>query len=52
MSPETQKELKRFMDKIKYDADAIKTWDIDQFTIMRLSLLYSIADQIEKHLEV
>lgn len=52
MSPETKKELKRLMANIKYDVDAIKTWDPDQFTIMRLSLLYSIADQIEKHVEV
>lgn len=32
------------------DLDYIKTLDIDQFTIMRLSLIYSLSESITKHL--
>lgn len=32
------------------DLDYIKTLDLDQFTVMRLSLIYSLSEYIVKHL--
>lgn len=32
------------------DLDYIKTLDLDQFTILRLSLLYSLSESIVKHI--
>lgn len=41
----------RVCERIKSECDYLKSCEIDQFTIMRLSLLYSISDSIYKHWE-
>lgn len=38
-------------ERIKSDCNYLKNCKIDQFTIMRLSLLYSLSDSIYKHWE-
>lgn len=52
MSPETKKAVKRFMEEIISLTNSMKSWELDQFTIMRIALIHSLADQIDKHLEV
>lgn len=52
MSPETKKAVKNFMEEVLSLTNAMKSWEVDQFTIMRIALINSIADQIYHHLEV
>lgn len=52
MSPETKKRTKNLMVQLKDNLDFLKTCDVDQFTVQRFSLIYVLADQIDKHLEV
>ena len=52
MSPETKKYTTELMQDIIIRTDFLKNTDIDQFTIMRLALIHSLAVTIFKHLEV
>lgn len=52
MSPETKKHIKNLMQTIIVETDYLKSLDVDQFTIMRIALIHSLADAINKHLEV
>lgn len=52
MSPETTKYTRELMQDIIIRTDFLKSTDIDQFTIMRIALIHSLAETIFKHLEV
>lgn len=52
MSPETKKYAKDLMQDIIIRTDFLKSTDLDQFTIMRIALIHSLAEAIFKHLEV
>lgn len=52
MTPGTKERIKSFMKSVLEECEFIKTLDVDQFTIMRVALIHSLAETVYKHLEV
>lgn len=52
MTPLAAARIKIFMESILNECDYIKNLDVDQFTLMRIALIRSLAETVFKHLEV